>query len=49
MVYDRNLIRFYPKQEKSFGTIEVQDPVFAKFEAYEIVFHTPAEHFITGK
>ena len=33
----------------SFGTLEVQDPVFAKFEAYEIVFHTPAEHFITGK
>lgn len=36
MVYDREVIRIRPKNQKSFGIITMPEPLKEVFEAYEI-------------
>lgn len=42
-------MRIRPKNEKNFGTLEYSDGSSQMYEAYEIVFKTPAEHKINNK
>lgn len=48
-VFDRGVVRIRTINDKSFGTLVMEDPIQAVFRADEIVIRTPAEHFISGK
>jgi hypothetical protein len=46
MVHDRGVIRIRTKNDKSFGRLRMDDPIYAEYRADEIIIHTPAEHFL---